>query len=90
MRPTLDQLALLLQDEDGLQPLTIHNCERYGSKTYVYIRCRHLVQRARVEETLTAAGVWVNPRYCRRQGGCKEDSPIIEARVRHNPRARGE
>ena len=90
MRPTLDQLNALLSDEDGLQPVTLASCERYGPKTFAYIRCRHLVQRARIEETLTAAGVYVNPRYCRRQGGCKEDSPIIEARVRHYAQARGE
>ncbi len=86
MIPTLKVLNDLLRDEDlecmsfG-KGVTKGHCETYGKKTFAYFGARNMVQRARIEDMLEAAGVQVNRRYSRKSGGCTEEYPALEVRV---------
>lgn len=82
---TLKKINELLEWEElavsaPMGKLTKAYCETYGTKTYVFIPCRGMVQRQRVEATLVDAGVEVNERYCRRSGGATVEQPIVQAR----------
>jgi hypothetical protein len=87
-KPTLEALNSILYCEGITTIVTKAHCETYGPKTMAYLRVADMTTRLRLEDNLSRMGIYTNPHYCRKSGGCLLDEPRLEIQVRYF-RARG-